>query len=65
MSEADNPDSIPLALLARCIDPAAQVTQVTALDIEPGMSGTSVRSSNKGESMTMQDARTRYACRPR
>jgi uncharacterized protein YdeI (YjbR/CyaY-like superfamily) len=36
-------------LLARCIDPAAQFTQVTALDIEPGMSGASVRSSNKVE----------------
>ena len=43
MREANTPDSIPLALLARCIDPAAQFTQVTALDIAPGMSGAPVR----------------------
>jgi|GEM_PF-833767 len=46
MNEPDGTDHIPMVLLAqtlaRCIDPLAQLTQVTALDIQPGMSGASV-----------------------
>jgi hypothetical protein len=47
MSESEQPDSIPIELLAqtleRFVDPAARLTEVTALDIEPGLSGASVR----------------------
>ena len=47
MSELEDSGAIPLPLLAqtlaRWIDPVAQLTQVTSADIEPGMSGASVR----------------------
>ena len=47
MIEPEQPDSIPIELLAqtleRFVDPAVQIVQVTASDIEPGMSGASVR----------------------
>ncbi len=47
MSESDDAGAIPLPLLtqtlARFVDPAARLTEVTALDVQSGMSGASVR----------------------
>jgi fructosamine-3-kinase len=47
MSESEQPDSIPIELLAQTlecfVDPAVQIVQVIGLEIEPGMSGASVR----------------------
>jgi hypothetical protein len=47
MSGSDDAGAIPLPLLAQTlacfVDPAARLTEVTALDIQPGMSGASVR----------------------
>jgi aminoglycoside phosphotransferase (APT) family kinase protein len=60
MSEHENPGAVPLALLAqtleRFVDPAAQLTQVTAFDIEPGMSGASVRRYRISYRSSGQDA---------
>jgi aminoglycoside phosphotransferase (APT) family kinase protein len=60
MSGSDDAGSIPLALLAqtltRRIDPAAQLTQVTSADIQPGMSGASVRRHRISYTSGGQDA---------
>lgn len=47
MSESDDADALSLPLLAqtlaRFVDPEARLTEVTALDLQPGMSGAAVR----------------------
>src|SRR5262245_371028 len=60
MSEREDAGAIPLSLLAqtltRFVDAGARLTEVTALDIEPGMSGASVRRHRISYTSGGQDA---------